>query len=61
MGRRLDIAPPTDQIVDDVPDPRKWLSPSLAKRAAGGVFLFFLAKGLLWLLVPALLALWALR
>ena len=30
----------------------------IARRAGAGTFLFFLAKGLLWLAIPSLIALW---
>lgn len=33
--------------------------PTLIKRLGFWGFLFFLVKGLLWLIVPALVALWA--
>jgi hypothetical protein len=53
--------------VDDDPPPPSDRGPELppARRLATkmgvGVFLFFLAKGLLWLIGPALLAWWASR
>jgi hypothetical protein len=49
------------QVMDDVqkqPDPtrrREWL-----KRLGFWGFMFFLVKGLLWLIVPALVAYWSL-
>ncbi len=33
-------------------------APALATKLAAGAFLFFLVKGLAWLALPAVLALW---
>lgn len=38
---------------------KKWMNGKNSKLAAGLVFLFFLVKGLAWLIVPAALAYWA--
>lgn len=38
---------------------QRLVSNTFLRRLGGGVFLFFLVKGLLWLTVPAALAVWA--
>lgn len=40
------------------PVPAKCPVPKFARRLGAAAFLFFLIKGLLWLLVPALILLW---
>ncbi|MFN0010052.1 MAG: hypothetical protein ACKVS8_00250 [Phycisphaerales bacterium] len=34
---------------------------TLATKLAAGAFIFFLVKGLLWLIIPAALAIWAVK
>lgn len=38
---------------------RRLVNHPVTRRVGGGAFVFFLVKGLLWVAVPAVLALWA--
>ena len=40
---------------------KAWPAMKWAKRLGAGAFLFFLIKGLLWLLIPALIAYFSLK
>lgn len=45
-------------LEQSAPVPAKCPLPKFARRLGAAAFLFFLIKGLLWLLVPALLVWW---